>query len=164
MNKLRFCSNLFSKLWQYFIPTHIPTHIHTQLDIVVLVKSSCSSGLKLFLWLDIFHRKRCYQSNMFSCVTIMYENGISKNLDNAKIDNHCNDLIRLFSICLGILLLITDWFNSFEEFNHYKFKYKYSRCCCCYRWYLMCLLFVTEFHYVPIKKTFFSSKSAPVTL
>ena len=32
---------------------------------------------------------------MFTCVTIMYENGISRNLDNAKIENHCNDFIRL---------------------------------------------------------------------
>ena len=39
---------------------------------------------------------------MFTCVTIMYENGISRNLDNAKIENHCNDFLRLSSLCLGI--------------------------------------------------------------
>ena len=47
---------------------------------------------------------------MFSCVTIMYENGISKNLDNAKIENHCNDFIRLSltdSIHLKNLIIIS---------------------------------------------------------
>ena len=49
---------------------------------------------------------------MFSCVTIMYENGISKNLDNAKIENHCNDLIRLIhlknSITISLSINIAD--------------------------------------------------------
>ena len=38
----------------------------------------------------------------------MYENGISKNLDNARIENHCNDLIRLTdSIHLKNLITIS---------------------------------------------------------
>ena len=38
----------------------------------------------------------------------MYENGIIKNLDNAKIENHCNDLIsRIDSIHLKNLITIS---------------------------------------------------------